>query len=249
MALLEEFEKQGTYLFKYRGILPLVVLLAGLGAYIENELDKIGLRDPVQIEVYGFICLFVCLIGFGIRVYTVGHTPKNTSDRNTEGQLADELNTTGIYSIVRHPLYLGNFFMWLGLAMLSENIWFTGLFVFVYWVYYERIMFAEEQFLRKEFRTAYLEWARRTPAFLPSLKNRVRPKMPFSWKKVIKKEKNGFFAIFAVFYLFQCTRNVINKADIISLNWLFYATIVSGLVYLAVKILRDFTRLLDEKDR
>ncbi|TSA36835.1 MAG: DUF1295 domain-containing protein [Porphyromonadaceae bacterium] len=249
MALLEEFEKHGNFLFKYRGILPLIILLTGLGAFIQTEMNSTGFQDPDLKEIFRFFCLFVCFIGFGIRVYTVGHTPKNTSGRNTESQLADELNTTGIYSVVRHPLYLGNFFMWLGVALLTENVWFTGLFIFLYWVYYERIMFAEEQFLRKKFRTVYLEWAKATPAFIVSFKNWIPPKMPFSLKKVLKKEKNGFFAIFLVFFLFQCTGNLINGINIISLNWLFYATIVSGVIYVFLKIIKNATNLLKEEDR
>jgi protein-S-isoprenylcysteine O-methyltransferase Ste14 len=249
MALQEEFEKQGNYLFKYRGILPLVILLAGIGAFIQTELISGGFQNPEMKEIYRFFCLFICFIGFGVRVYTVGYTPKNTSGRNTEGQLADELNTTGIYSLVRHPLYFGNFFLWLGVALLTENVWFSGLFVFVYWVYYERIMFTEELFLRQKFRTAYLEWARRTPAFIPSFKNRVAPKMPFSWRKVVKKEKNGFFAIFLVFFLFQCVGNFIHKIDIIDPNWLFYATVFTGVLYLVLKIIKKSTRLLDEENR
>jgi len=101
----------------------------------------------------------ISLCGLAIRVYTVGHTPANTSGRNTAGQLAESLNTTGIYSLVRHPLYLGNFFMWLGVALLIANFWFVIAFVFAYWIYYERIMFAEEQFLRTKFGPTYVEWA------------------------------------------------------------------------------------------
>ena len=249
MALLEEFEKQGNYLFRYRGILPLIILVAGIGVFVQGELKSPEFQDAEMKEIYRFFCLFVCFIGFGIRTYTVGHTPKNTSGRNTHGQLADELNTSGIYSVVRHPLYLGNFFMWLGIAFLTGNMWFTLVFAFLYWVYYERIMFAEEQFLRQKFGAIYLDWAKLTPAFIPSFKNRVKPNIPFSWKKILKKEKNGFFAIFIVFFLFQCTENVIHKIDIISINWLFYATIASGILYLILKVMKRSTKLLDEENR
>jgi hypothetical protein len=34
MALQEEFENQGNFLFKYRGIIPLVFLAAGIGAFV-----------------------------------------------------------------------------------------------------------------------------------------------------------------------------------------------------------------------
>src|SRR5690625_4190690 len=115
--------------------------------------------------------VLVSIAGLSIRLVTIGFTSKNTSGRNTtEGQVADTLNTTGIYSTVRHPLYLGNFLMWLGIALWTGNFWFIISFCLFYWVYYERIMFAEESFLRKKFGDRYLEWAEQTPAFFPSLK-------------------------------------------------------------------------------
>ena len=70
--------------------------------------------------------------------------------------------------MVRHPLYLGNFFMWLGVAMLTENTWFSIAFVLFYAFYYERIMYAEESFLRAKFGKTYLDWAAQVPAFIPS---------------------------------------------------------------------------------
>src|SRR5690606_25761265 len=131
-------------------------------------------------------------------------TPKNTSGRNThEGQVADTLNTTGIYSIVRHPLYLGNFLMWLGPALLTENLWFIIVFILSYWVYYERIMFAEEQFLARKFGEVYTKWADSVPAFIPKFRPFSKPDFPFSIKKVLKKEKNGLFALFFIFMVFD----------------------------------------------
>ena len=64
-------------------------------------------------ETEELIFLGVSLLGEAIRIFTVGYAPRNTSGRNTiTGQIADELNVTGIYSQLRHPLYLGNFLMW-----------------------------------------------------------------------------------------------------------------------------------------
>ena len=45
--------------------------------------------------------------------------PFRTSDRRTaEGQVPDEPNTTGIYSVMRNPLYVGDLFKWPGIALL-----------------------------------------------------------------------------------------------------------------------------------
>ena len=122
MALQEELKTQGDFLFKNRSYLPLIILVIGLSVFIHTEYYEIEGPETWLSENFEFICLGISLLGLYIRIVTVGHTPKGTSGRNTKaGQVADELNTTGIYSVVRHPLYVGNFFMWLGVAMLLSS--------------------------------------------------------------------------------------------------------------------------------
>lgn len=198
-------------------------------------------------HLYEYLCLAVSLSGTLVRIYTVGHTPVGTSGRNTANQVADVLNTTGIYSTVRHPLYLGNFLMWLGIALLTCNVGFVAVFVLAYWLYYERIMYAEEQFLRRKFGDTYLRWAARTPAFIPCFK-RFRPTdLQFSWKKVIKKEKNGVFALFLLFSLFD---GIVAWQTGVSPNFVLLAlTGVSGISYLILKYIKKHTGLLNERGR
>ena len=163
MALQEEFELQGNWLFKYRSFLPLIILIIGTALYLRTEIyPETFILEETPYEIYyEMFALIVSLFGLFIRIYTVGHTPKNTSGRNTkQGQVAETLNTSGMYSIVRHPLYVGNYLMWLGPAMLTGHFWFIISFTLFYWVYYERIMYAEEQFLRNKFGKQYLEWSK-----------------------------------------------------------------------------------------
>src|SRR5690606_23020750 len=88
-------------------------------------------------------------------------------------------------------------------ALLTENIWFVVSFILFYWIYYERIMFAEEQFLERKFGNAYKEWAEKVPAFVPKLGLFNKPTLSFSLRKVLKKEKNGLFAVFLIFTAFN----------------------------------------------
>jgi protein-S-isoprenylcysteine O-methyltransferase Ste14 len=110
-------------------------------------------------EVWEVGCLLVSLLGLGVRILTIGHAPKDTSGRNTQGQVAGTLNTTGMYSVVRHPLYLGNYLMWLGISMFLHTWWFVALMTALFALYYERVMFAEEAFLRQKFGDAFERWA------------------------------------------------------------------------------------------
>ena len=250
MALIEEFDKSGNWLFRWRSFLPLVLyVLAAI--VIVYELDE---HQPTYEQNWAIVCLVVSRIGQIIRAITVGYTPKGTSGRNTkEGQVAEVLNTKGIYSTVRHPLYLGNFFMWLGIIMYVGNWWFTIVCSLLFWVYYERIMFAEEFFLRKKFGQDYLNWSAKTPPFWPSFRNWKSAGWNFSMRNVMKREYNGFFAIFLSFALLDVMKNYIhlgysNWKTLLSPFWL-YLLIFSFVVFIVLRSLKKYTKVLSVKER
>lgn len=249
MALQESLEQQGNFLFRYRSFLPLIILVAGILVFTMDVLND-TLPTWIPYHCVEYSSLIVSIFGLIIRIIAVGYSPANTSGRNTKTQLADEINTTGIYSTVRHPLYLGNFFMWLGTVMLMANGWFTLVFALAYWIYYERIMYAEEQFLRKKFGQPYLDWANQTPAFIPSCKKYQKSKYPFSLKKILKKEKNGVLAVFALLFVFHNIRYSILNGNIrIEMNWICYATVIATVMYLILKYIKKYSNWLDEKGR
>jgi len=250
MALQEEFEKRGNWLFRYRGTLPVIFLCAGIIVYLWTKIHpETYFLQGTSIEgYYEYLCFLVSILGFFIRIYTIGRTAKHTSGSNVEKQVADEVNTTGSYSVVRHPLYVGNFFMWLGPILLTGNIWFILIICLSFWLYYERIMFAEEQFLRKKFGNAYLDWAKSVPPFIPRFKGFVKSNLSFNWKKILKKEKNGLAALFLVFSLFDIAGElIVNERNF---NYFFAAGfILSALIYVVIKFLSKRTKVLDNPDR
>jgi len=203
MALVHEFENSGNWLFKRRSWLPLFLVIAGIVMMFLGNRQAIlfDLRDEM-------IFLSISIFGEIIRIFTVGFAPKNTSGRNTvDGQIADELNLTGLYSIVRHPLYVGNFFMWLGPVLFLRSVWFTVVFALVFWLYYERIMFAEEQFLRRKFGDAYDKWSAKVSAFIPFSFRFICPRIPFSFRSVLKREYHSIINIFIIFAVLDLCRN------------------------------------------
>jgi protein-S-isoprenylcysteine O-methyltransferase Ste14 len=248
MALQEEFEQQGNFLFRYRTWLPLVVLVAGLVLFLYQKAQGTFIDLG---QNYWYLSLTVGLLGLAVRVFTVGHTPAGTSGRNTaEGQVAEQLNQTGIYSLVRHPLYLGNFLMWLAVAMLTANAAYIIGFILAYWLYYERIMYAEEAFLRNKFGSQYTNWANQVPAFVPKLSGYTSPKYPFSIKKVLKKEKNGLSALFGLFFLFHYLGQRVGQPHYsFQANFWFYGFLATLLLYVVLKFFKSSTKLLDEDGR
>ncbi len=247
MALTEQMQGQGTWLFKHRGILPLIIFVIGTGLYLKNELnpDDWILKEKFQHIIYELVCLTISFLGFIIRIYTVGYSRPNTSGRNTKQQVADELNTTGIYSIVRNPLYVGNFFMWLGIAMLTGNFWFIIAFVLFYFLYYERIIFTEEEFLKCKFGDTYLHWAEKTPIIVPKFSSFVRSKYRFNWKTVLRQEKNGFAALMIIFCMFDIVGEMINKKPDVNETLQLFG-VFSILTYFVLKFIKYRTKLLQD---
>ena len=250
MALIESFEKSGNWLFRWRSFLPLVLYVMALVVMFmgwDNHFDHTEM--PWMLA-----CLLVSLFGLWIRALTIGYTPRGTSGRNTkEGQVAETLNTKGVYSLVRHPLYLGNFFMWLGIILYVGNAWFTVVCCLLFWVYYERIMFAEEAFLRRKFGGAYLQWSKDVPAFWPRLGGFVSSGVHFSVKNVLRREYSGFLAIFVSFAMLDVVKNwrtgyAVEFFDYIQPFW-FYALVAGAVIALTLRTLKKTTKLLVETGR
>lgn len=194
--------KQGTWLFRFRGILPFLLIIPGFAIYIHSLKHGYYYALKLDHKLYSIIfysCFFLSFIGLVIRSFTIGYAAENTSGRNVHAQVAEELNTTGIYSIVRHPLYVGNFIMWIGVTLFFGHFWFALLVIMFFILEYERIMLTEEAFLMEKFGQQFYQWSSRVKAIVPSFKNYVKPSGIFKWKRVIKQEKNGLIAIFLLF--------------------------------------------------
>ncbi len=191
MALAEEFKQQGEWLFRWRSYLPIVLIPLIAVAFAQMDVREEGTFH----ESWEYFCLGLSFLGLFVRVLTVGFVPRHTSGRNTRQQVAEELNTTGIYSIVRHPLYLGNFLIGLGISLVRFVWWLPVIYSLAFWLYYERIMFAEEAFLRQKFGDVYQRWAAATPAFWPRFRQWRKPALPFSWLNVLRREYTGLMVV------------------------------------------------------
>jgi protein-S-isoprenylcysteine O-methyltransferase Ste14 len=245
MALVHEFESSGNWLFKRRSWLPAFMIVAGiLMMYLGNRQAIIfDLRDEL-------IFLGVSLFGELIRILTVGFTPKGTSGRNTDaGQIAETLNVTGIYSIVRHPLYVGNFFMWLGPVLFLRSIECTIVFGLLYWIYYERIMFAEEQFLRRKFGEAYDKWSETVGSFIPVSFKYIPSKLTFSLRNVLQREYHSFVNIFIIFTLLDVLRNYFLMEKIFLTEMWMWLIIGAVAIWLVIRVLYKSTKFLEVEGR
>jgi protein-S-isoprenylcysteine O-methyltransferase Ste14 len=248
MALRETYEKQGAFLFRWRSYLPLLIAPVLVVVAFDSQYTHRLFGERFD-NVWEGISIGVSFLGFIVRCLVAGYVPRGTSGRNTQSQVAEALNMTGIYSVVRNPLYLGNYLIILGLLLFIQVWWFVLLGTAIFWIFYERIIFTEEEFLRQKFGAAYLEWSSRTPVFIPKFRNWKKPVLPFSWKTVLRREHSTLFGMISAFTALGISADLFIEKDkeIDLFWWIFFA---SGLgVYLFLRFLKKKTKLLNEQGR
>lgn len=241
MALTDHFEQSGNWLFRWRAVPPvlaLLVLMLHLGNY-HYLLDSRRADDLWQLG-----CLLVAVAGLALRAYVVGHTPKDTSGRNAREQRAASLNTSGLYSVVRHPLYVGNFLIYLGTVAFTHDPWPASVCLLVFWLYYERIMAAEERFLRARFGAQFEEWAQVTPAFVPKPRLWRHPDLPFSLRNVLRREYNNVFSVLLAMFLLDAASESAAQGRFALGPWWVVALTVGFVAWLVLRTLKRHTELL-----
>ncbi len=246
MALLHSFERSGNTLFKHRGQIPIVLFILAIPFMFFTHYDQISESWGTGLTVFS---IFLSLVGFAIRGYAIGTTPKGTSGRNTQEQVAETLNNTGIYSLIRHPLYLGNYLMWIGIVVFTFNIYFVIIVSLLFWLYYERIMFAEERFLERKFGEKYLSWSIKVPAFIPNFKNYIKGAIPFSFKSVLRREYSGTLAMVVSFAFVDHLRYYFLTGSFDPWRVSSYIVIAMAVIAIFLRTLKHNTRFLNEEGR
>ncbi|MEO8088633.1 MAG: isoprenylcysteine carboxylmethyltransferase family protein [Bacteroidota bacterium] len=246
MALIHSLEDEGNWLFKRRGFIPVVLFVLAVPAVYFTQYDAMSASF---ISVVNYLAAILSIAGFMVRAYTIGTTPRGTSGRNTDKQVAEQLNTSGIYSIVRHPLYLGNYLMWIGIVLFTKNFSFTIIVSLLYWVYYERIMFAEERFLEKKFGDVYLEWSKKAPAFLPRLSGFRKSDVSFSMKSVLRREYSGVLATVIGFVYVEILIGYFQWQVFHVGDKYLYALVAAAIAALVLRSLKHYTKVLSEEGR
>ncbi|MCA9786893.1 MAG: hypothetical protein KC488_10090, partial [Candidatus Cloacimonetes bacterium] len=135
-------------------------------------------------------------------------------------------------------------------VLLVPGIWWLPLTVTLgFWLYYERIMMAEEDFLQGKFGEPYLEWAGRTPPFLPRFSSWKPSSRRFSLKFVLKREYASWLGVITSFVLLELVLHWASEEGGMPGRFWLILEGVALVFYLIMRILRTRTRLLHQSDR
>lgn len=145
------------WISRRRGLLS---VLLGLTAFAYALLSRRGPMDLFGADAspYWFLPCALAVAGAGARIWGAGNLAKNK-----------EVTRTGIYRIVRHPLYLGNCLIFLAFLvtldrLLVGSLLFLGVLLFLHYP----PMLQEEARLAQEYPEQY-EAMKGTPRLLPNV--------------------------------------------------------------------------------
>lgn len=177
--------RAGRFAFRYRGMLlpvAIVLLLIPSPALMANP------------ALAGVIGLVIALLGQFIRSANVGleYIIRGGKDHQV---YAEKLVTEGLYSHVRNPMYVANFFLVLGMAIASNSWVFLLLGIPIVLLMHSAIIAAEEDFLRNKFGAEFDAFCARSPRWLPRLSGLVATLrgMRFNWRRMLVQEYQKAF--------------------------------------------------------
>ncbi|MFZ2633751.1 MAG: isoprenylcysteine carboxylmethyltransferase family protein [Desulfosalsimonadaceae bacterium] len=88
------------------------------------------------------------------------------------------LTITGPYMFVRNPMYIGRYFLILGILMMTGSIWLMLIATAIYYFYMVNRVNREEKILLELFGEDYEQFRRDVPSYLPTFrrfdKNQLR---------------------------------------------------------------------------
>jgi protein-S-isoprenylcysteine O-methyltransferase Ste14 len=178
----------GAVLFRHRGWLPVPFVVVPL---------LVPGHESVAQWVVG-----VMLIALGEAIRMAGVAAAGTVTRRRSRHVQD-LVTHGIFAWARNPLYIGNFLIWIGFAVISGVFWFIPVAAALFAIEYAFIVRYEEGVLESIFGAEYLAYKAGTPRWFPRAPRRSATG-PHYWGEAWKSETSTFMqyaALAAGFWL------------------------------------------------
>ena len=169
--------KVGNFFFKIRSFTPIPFIFALL-YFAEPRWWTVAI---------GVLCI---AIGEFLRMWAVGYAGASTRARTLGA--ARDLVTTGPYSYVRNPLYLGNFLLSFGVCLVANVYWLIAVLVIGYFCQYLPIIALEEAYLLESCGQIYQTYRDRGTSLcspVPSLSKSFYPRFLLDRVRLkVKKE-------------------------------------------------------------
>lgn len=114
------------------------------------------------------------------------------------GRKSEQVMNVGPYSLVRNPLYIGSLLIVTAAGLSFGSVLLALIYCVVSWALFTCLIVAEEAYLRDQFGSAYIDYAARTPRWIPRSLTCAAPGMwMFDVQAVLVAAREGlaFFAL------------------------------------------------------
>ena len=129
--------------------------------------------------------VLIMLLGVGIRLYVAGvGPPRGPAERES----SSGLDTSGPYSVVRHPLRAATLIVVFGFSLFPHVGVQPPVVLALALAHSAYRIRRDEARLRERFGAAFDRWAARVPALVPRLSGPVPARRPFDWRVALRRE-------------------------------------------------------------
>lgn len=131
---------------------------------------------------------WLALAGAALRTWASGTIVKN-----------EELTTGGPYRLTRNPLYVGNFLMGLGVAVMGGRLLLVGLFLLLFVPAYHALVRKEEKRLVERYGGSFFAYCKEVPRFIPNWKAWPPPAAPYDPRRMwqVHREWRAWLGLYA----------------------------------------------------
>ncbi len=191
-------------------LLAVSIIFTGIFFFVKTPYSADAFWDNI-LDVAGIILI---LKGNLIRMMARGHKKKMSQQGQT-------LVMTGLYSVIRNPMYFGSFLVGGGFVLLLWPVWVLPIFILAFYVRFNRQMVKEERLLKRGFGQTYEDYCQETPRFIPSIPNifRLESKKFLNFKEIFStKEKWSFLSWLISAYILEIIQEKIMFGSIHAFN-------------------------------
>ncbi len=233
------FQKIGIFFFRHRRYLPLPIIVLCL--ILARPRFPFG--SEILDEWIDGVGIFILLVGETIRLWVAGYSQKGTSIRGRRFQVS-KLVTTGPYAYIRHPLYLANFLIGLGICVIIGIAWVFIVYLAYFLIQYIPIQVVEERFLHTQFKEEYEAYVSQVPRFIPRL-SRVKQKQEgfsFNWKRALKREHDTICGVSMAVLSIEILENIKNAGFTAVRKETFFLAILGSLFLFGWRLIKDWVK-------
>jgi hypothetical protein len=157
----------------------------------------------------------------------------------------EDLNTDGVFSVVRHPRHVGDYFIGLGVVLIPFVWWLPVAYTLAFYLYYWRTIAADDRQLRSEFAERFDDWAATTPALVPRLRQWLPARRTFSFRTAVKREYTTLLLVIVLHSSVEWLEHLfLDRRVMLELFWIVLA--LAGLAaFLLLRFLVKHTHVLN----